>query len=178
MKFTASRVPGAWIIDITAIHDSRGFFAMTWLPDEFRKHGIEPALAQCNLAYNHKRGTLRGMHFQAAPHAQAKIIRCTRGALLDVIVDLRPESPAYRQWEAVELTAENHRMLYMPEGIAHGYLTLTDDVEAYYHASSPWQPSAESGVRWNDPAFAIAWPFAPVVISDKDAAWPDYVPTP
>ena len=125
MKFTESRIPGAWIIDITAIHDDRGFFAMTWLPDEFRQHGIEPALAQCNLAFNHKRGTLRGMHFQTAPHAQAKIIRCTRGALLDVIVDLRPESPAYCQWEAVELTAENRRMLYMPEGIAHGYLTLS-----------------------------------------------------
>ncbi len=178
MNFTASRIPGAWIIDIAAIHDPRGFFAMTWLPGEFRKHRIEPALAQCNLAFNHKRGTLRGMHFQAAPHAQAKIIRCTRGGLLDVIVDLRPESPAYRQWDAVELTAENHRMLYMPEGVAHGYLTLTDGAEAYYHASTPWQPSAESGVRWNDPAFAIAWPFAPVMISDKDAAWPDYVPTP
>jgi len=176
MKFTASQIPGAWIIDITAIHDHRGFFAMTWLPDEFRKHGVDPALAQCNLAYNHKRGTLRGMHFQSAPHAQAKIIRCTRGALVDVIVDLRPESPAYCQWEAVELTADNRRMLYMPEGIAHGYLTLTDDVEAYYHASAPWHPAAESGVRWNDPAFAIAWPFAPVLISDKDAAWPDYRP--
>jgi len=178
MKFTASRIPGAWIIDITAIHDHRGFFAMTWLPDDFRKHGIDPPLAQCNLAFNHKRGTLRGMHFQAAPYAQAKIIRCTRGGLLDVIVDLRPESPTYRQWDAVELTADNHRMFYMPEGIAHGYLTLADETEAYYHASTPWQPSAESGVRWNDPAFAISWPFAPVLISDKDAAWPDHVPTP
>lgn len=174
MKFTASRIPGAWVIDITAIHDHRGFFAMTWVPGEFRQRGIEPALAQCNLAYNHKRGTLRGMHFQAAPHAQAKIIRCTRGALLDVIVDLRPESPTYCQSDAVELTADNRRMLYMPEGIAHGYLTLTDDVEAYYHASTPWHPAAESGVRWDDPAFAIAWPFAPVLISDKDAAWPDH----
>ena len=147
---------------------------MTWIPAELRRHGIDPGLAQCNLAFNHKRGTLRGMHFQKAPHAQAKIIRCTRGALLDVIVDLRPESPAYCQWAAVELTADNHRMLYMPEGIAHGYLTLTDEVEAYYHASTAWEPKAESGVRWNDPAFGIAWPFAPLVISDKDAAWPDY----
>jgi len=174
MTFTESRIPGAWLIDITAIHDPRGFFAMTWIPAELRRHGIDPALAQCNLAFNHKRGTLRGMHFQKAPHAQAKIIRCTRGALLDVIVDLRPESPAYCQWAAVELTADNHRMLYMPEGIAHGYLTLTDEVEAYYHASTAWEPKAESGVRWNDPAFGIAWPFAPLVISDKDAAWPDY----
>ena len=174
MTFTESRIPGAWLIDITAIHDPRGFFAMTWVPSEFREHGIDPVLAQCNLALNHQRGTLRGMHFQTAPHAQAKIIRCTRGALLDVIVDLRPESPAYCQWAAVELTADNHRMLYMPEGIAHGYITLTDEVEAYYHASTPWEPKAESGVRWNDVAFAIEWPFAPLVISDKDAAWPDY----
>ena len=174
MIFTPSRIPGAWVIDIEPIHDRRGFFAMTWLPEEFRKRGLDPALAQCNLAFNHKRGTLRGMHFQTAPHAQAKLVRAIRGALLDVIVDLRDDSPTFRQWEAVELTADNRRMLYMPAGIAHGYLTLTDDTEAYYHSSSPWVPAAESGVRWNDPAFAIAWPIAPVVISDKDAAWPDF----
>jgi dTDP-4-dehydrorhamnose 3,5-epimerase len=172
MQFLPSRIPGAWVIDISPIGDERGFFATTWLPEEFRKHGIEPLLAQCNLAFNHKRGTLRGMHFQRSPHAQAKIVRATRGALLDVIVDLRHDSPTYRQWDAVELTADNHRMLYMPEGIAHGYLTLTDDVEAYYHASAPWAPQAESGVRWNDPAFGIRWPFEPVVISEKDAGWP------
>jgi dTDP-4-dehydrorhamnose 3,5-epimerase len=174
MQFTPSRIPGAWVIDITPIRDERGFFAMTWLPEELRRHGIEPALAQCNLAFNHKRGTLRGMHFQTPPHAQAKIIRATRGALLDVIVDLRPDSPAYCQWDAVELTADNRRMLYVPEGLAHGYLTLTDDVEAYYHASAPWRPAAESGVRWNDPAFKIAWPQDPVIISAKDAQWPPF----
>lgn len=174
MIFTPSRIPGAWIIDITALHDERGLFAMTWRPDEFRRHGIDPALAQCNLAFSYKRGTLRGLHFQTAPYAQAKIVRCTRGALLDVIVDLRPESQSCCQWEAVELTADNRRMLYMPKGIAHGYLTLTDDVEACYHASTPWEPTAESGVRWNDPAFGIEWPFAPVVISGKDAGWPDF----
>ena len=172
MKFTESRIPGAWVIDVTEIHDDRGCFAMTWLPGEFSKRGLDPSLAQCNLAFNHKRGTLRGMHFQAAPHEQVKIIRCTRGALLDVIVDLRPESPAYRQWEAVELSADNRRMFYIPKGIAHGYLTLTDAAEAYYHASMPWAPQAESGVRWNDPAFGIKWPFDPVLISEKDAAWP------
>jgi dTDP-4-dehydrorhamnose 3,5-epimerase len=172
MQFLPSRIPGAFVIDISPIRDERGFFATTWLPEEFRKHGIEPLLAQCNLAFNHKRGTLRGMHFQRSPHAQAKIVRATRGALLDVIVDLRHDSPTYRQWDAVELTADNHRMLYMPEGVAHGYLTLTDDVEAYYHASAPWAPQAESGVRWNDPAFGIRWPFEPVVISEKDANWP------
>ena len=172
MQFKPSRIPGAWVIDISPISDERGFFAMTWLPEAFRKHGIEPAFAQGNLAFNHKRGTLRGMHFQKSPHAQAKIVRATRGALLDVIVDLRAESPTYRQWDAVELTADNRRMLYMPEGIAHGYLTLTDDVEAQYQASAPWAPQAESGVRWNDPAFGINWPFEPLVISEKDRNWP------
>ena len=172
MQFTPSRIPGAWVIDISPIHDQRGFFAMTWLPEEFRARGIEPALAQCNLAFNHKRGTLRGMHFQRAPHAQAKMVRATKGALLDVIVDLRADSPTFRQWDAIELSADNRRMLYMPEGIAHGYLTLTDDVEAYYHASTAWVPQAESGVRWNDPAFAITWPFEPLVISEKDQSWP------
>lgn len=174
MKFTESRIPGAWIIDLTEIHDDRGFFAVTWRPEEFLQRGIEPAVAQCNLAFNHKRGTLRGMHFQSAPHAQAKIVRCTRGALVDVIADLRPESPTYCQWDAVELTADNHRMLYMPGGVAHGYLTLEDDTEAYYHASTPWVREAESGVRWNDPAFGIAWPSAPAIISGRDATWPDY----
>jgi dTDP-4-dehydrorhamnose 3,5-epimerase len=127
MIFQESKIPGAWIIDIEPLHDPRGFFAMTWLPDQFSKRGMNPALVQCNLAFNLRRGTLRGMHFQTAPHAQAKVIRTTRGALLDVIIDLREDSPTYRQWDAVELTADNHRMLYMPEGIAHGYLTLADD---------------------------------------------------
>ena len=172
MIYTPSRIPGAWVIDITPIKDARGFFAMTWLPDELRERGMNPNLAQCNLAFNHKRGTLRGMHFQKTPHAQAKIIRVTRGAVLDVIVDLRDDSPTYRQWDAVELTAENHRMFYMPEGIAHGYITLVDDTEAYYHASAPWAPQAESGVRWDDPAFAIEWPFAPTVVSERDGGWP------
>jgi dTDP-4-dehydrorhamnose 3,5-epimerase len=172
MVFQQSKIAGAWIIDIAPFRDHRGFFATTWLPDELRKHGIDPTLAQCNLAFNFKRGTLRGMHFQKAPHAQAKIIRATRGALVDVIVDLREDSPSYRKWDAVELSADNHRMLFMPEGIAHGYLTLEDNTEAYYHASSPYQPSAESGVRWDDPAFGIEWPFAPTEISDKDRQWP------
>ncbi len=172
MHYTPSRIPGAWILDPTRIHDARGFFAMTWLPDELRERGMSADLAQCNLAFNLKRGTLRGMHFQHAPHAQAKIIRATSGALLDVIVDLREDSPTFKQWDAVELSAENRRMFYMPEGVAHGYITLADNTEAYYHASSKWAPAAESGVRWNDPAFGIEWPMAPIVISEKDAAWP------
>jgi len=172
MIYTPSRIPGAWVIDLSPIADARGFFAMTWLPEELRERGMNPALAQCNLAFNHTRGTLRGMHFQKAPHAQAKIVRATRGALLDVIVDVREDSPTFKQWDAVELTADNRRMLYMPEGIAHGYLTLVDGTEAYYHASSPWVPQAESGIRWDDPAVAITWPFEPVVISEKDRTWP------
>jgi dTDP-4-dehydrorhamnose 3,5-epimerase len=174
MIYTPSRITGAWIMDVEPIHDQRGFFAMTWLPEELHERGMDPALAQCNLAFNHKRGTLRGMHLQAEPHAQVKIVRATRGSLLDVIVDLRPESATFRQWDAVELSADNRRMLYIPGGIAHGYLTLTDDTEVYYHASTPWAPQAEQGVRWDDPAFAIAWPFQPEVISGKDASWPDF----
>jgi dTDP-4-dehydrorhamnose 3,5-epimerase len=172
MQFTPSRIPGGWVIDITPIHDRRGFFAATWLPDELRQHGIDPTVAQCNLAFNHKRGTLRGMHFQKAPHAQAKVVRATRGALLDVIVDLRPDSTTWRQWESFELTADNRRMLYIPPGLAHGYLTLTDDAEMSYQASSPWTPQAEAGVRWNDPAFGIKWPFEPTVIAERDQTWP------
>ncbi len=174
MIYTPSRIHGAWVIDITPIPDERGFFAMTWLPSELAERGMNPALAQLNLAFNHKRGTLRGMHFQKAPHAQAKIVRATRGALLDVIVDLREDSPTSRQWDAVELTADNRRMLYMPEGIAHGYLTLTDDTEAFYHASSPWVPASESGVRWDDPAFKIEWPFEPTLVSERDRQWPGF----
>ncbi|HEX6214362.1 MAG TPA: dTDP-4-dehydrorhamnose 3,5-epimerase [Vicinamibacterales bacterium] len=172
MQFTSSSIPGAWVIDITPIHDDRGFFATTWLPDELRQRGIDSVVAQCNIAFNRRRGTLRGLHFQTAPHAQAKIVRATRGALLDVIVDLRPDSPTWRQWELFELTADNRRMLYIPPGLAHGYLTLTDDAEMFYQASTPWAPQAEAGVRWNDPAFGIKWPFEPTVISAKDQTWP------
>jgi dTDP-4-dehydrorhamnose 3,5-epimerase len=174
MIYTPSRIRGAWIMDVEPIHDQRGFFAMTWLPEELRERGMDPALAQCNLAFNHKRGTLRGMHLQSEPHAQIKIVRATRGALLDVIVDLRPDSPMFKSWDAVELSADNRRMLYIPAGVAHGYITLADDTEVYYHASSLWAPGAERGVRWNDPAFAIEWPLQPVVISEKDASWPDF----
>lgn len=172
MIFTETRIPGAWIVDPKPIVDDRGLFAMTWLPAEFESRGLDASLAQCNLAWNHKRGTLRGMHFQRAPHEQAKLVRCTRGAVLDVVVDLREGSPTFRQWEAIELNQDNRRMLYIPKGLAHGYLTLTDGVEVFYQTSSPWAPQAEAGVRWNDPAFGIEWPFEPVKISERDATWP------
>lgn len=172
MNFTETRIPGAWIVDPKPIVDDRGLFAMTWLPAEFESRGLDASLAQCNLAWNHQRGTLRGMHFQRAPHAQAKLVRCTRGAMLDVVVDLREGSPTYRQWASIELNQDNRRMLYIPKGLAHGYLTLTDGVEVFYQTSSPWAPQAEAGVRWNDPAFGITWPFEPVKISERDATWP------
>jgi len=174
MLFTETILPGAFIIDIAPIHDERGFFARTWAPEEFQKRGLDPALAQCNASWNKKRGTLRGMHFQSEPFGEVKIVRCTGGAMLDVIVDLRKSSPTYRQWTSVELTASNHRALYIPKGLAHGFITLTDDVEVYYHVSAPFSPAHATGVRWNDPAFTITWPFEPTVISEKDRAWPDF----
>ena len=172
MTFTESRLPGAWIIDPRVIGDARGVFAVVWVAEEFTRRGLDASLSQCNLAWNRDRGTLRGMHFQIAPHEQVKVVRCTRGALLDVIVDLRPESPTYRRWDSVELTADNRRMIYVPGGFAHGYLTLADETEAYYHASTPYAPEFESGVRWDDPVFGIAWPAQPTVISAKDLGWP------
>jgi len=175
MTFTESALAGAWIIDITPIEDERGFFARTWAPEEFTARGLDPGLAQCNLAYNHRRGTIRGMHFQRAPFSEVKIVRCTRGAICDVILDLRPDSPTFLKWVAEELTADNRRMLYVPPGFAHGYQTLVDEVETYYHVSTPFSPSHADGVRWNDPAFAIAWPLGePTVISARDRNWPDF----
>ena len=172
MTFTESRLAGAWIIDAKTISDDRGGFAVVWVADEFARRGLDTSLAQCNLAWNNRRGTLRGMHFQVPPHEQVKVVRCTRGALVDVIVDLRPGSPTFRLWDAVELTADNHRLIYVPAGFAHGYLTLVDNTEAYYHASTPYAPKHESGVRWDDPAIGIQWPFEPASISDKDRVWP------
>jgi dTDP-4-dehydrorhamnose 3,5-epimerase len=174
VTFTETRIPGAWIVDITPLHDERGFFAMTWAASEFATRGLEGSLAQCNLAFTRRKGTLRGMHYQRAPHEQVKLVRCDRGAVLDVVVDLRPHSPTFRQWDSVELSAENRRMLYIPGGLAHGYITLTDDAEVFYQASTPWAPQAEAGVRWDDAAFHITWPVTPVVISERDATWPDY----
>jgi dTDP-4-dehydrorhamnose 3,5-epimerase len=172
MTFTESRLAGAWIIEPKVIHDARGLFAVTWNAEELERRGLDARLSQCNLAWNRHRGTLRGMHFQVPPFEQVKIVRCTRGALLDVIVDLRPGSATQRQWVTVELTADNHRMIYVPAGFAHGYLTLEDGTEAYYHASTPYAPTHESGVRWDDPALGIEWPTQPSVISAKDRGWP------
>ena len=175
MIFTETELPGAYVIDLEPREDERGFFARTWCANEFAEHGLTTRLVQCNLSFNPTVGTLRGMHFQHAPHAEVKVVRCTRGALYDVIIDLRPGSSAFKHWIAVELTANNRRGLYVPEGFAHGFQTLVRDTEASYQVSEFYTPSAEGGVRWNDPAFGIDWPHADErVISEKDSNWPDF----
>lgn len=179
MIFTPLELDGAFVVDLELREDERGFFARTWSREEFEQHGLNPAVEQCNLSFNHRRGTLRGMHFQRPPHAEVKLIRCTRGAIFDVIVDLRPGSATYTHWLGVELSAENRRALYVPEGFAHGYQTLVDATETQYQVSEGYAPDAEGGVRWDDPAFRIEWPTAEMrTISEKDRAWPDYEPVP
>jgi dTDP-4-dehydrorhamnose 3,5-epimerase len=179
MTFTETELPGAYLIDLEPRTDERGFFARAWCRREFEEHGLSPQLVQCNVAYNRGAGTLRGMHFQIPPRAEAKLVRCTRGAIYDVIVDLRPQSPTYTHWIGVELNDENRRMLYVPEGVAHGYQTLVSGTETFYQVSEYYTPEAEGGVRWDDPAFNITWPDAERrIISAKDQAWPDYRPVP
>lgn len=175
MIFTESELPGVFIVDLQPLADERGFFARAWSETEFLEHGLTGRIVQSNVSFNNRRGTLRGMHYQAAPHQEAKLVRCTRGALYDVAIDLRPSSATYMRWTGVELTADNRRMLYVPEGFAHGFQTLQDGTEVFYHVSEFYRPEAERGVRWDDPQFAIAWP--PVeqrTISGKDANWPDF----
>jgi len=176
MKFKATKLKGAFIIEMELIRDSRGFFARAWCQKEFEDHGLVAQVVQANVSYNRKKGTLRGMHYQVAPVEETKLVRCVRGGIYDVIIDLRPESPTYKQWMGVELTAENYKMLYVPENFAHGLQTLEDDTEVIYQVSQFYTPGAERGMRWNDPAFRIEWPQDIEVISDKDADWPDYMP--
>jgi dTDP-4-dehydrorhamnose 3,5-epimerase len=173
--FTETTVSGAFVIDLEPRGDERGFFARTFCRAEFEEHGLNPYIDQCNLSRSVQAGTLRGMHFQLPPHEEAKLVRCTRGALYDVALDLRPDSPSYLRWVGAELTAENHRMLYVPEGCAHGFQTLVAETEVFYQVSAAYAPDAERGVRWNDEAFQIEWPeVEDRVISDKDRSWPDY----
>ena len=174
MKFYETKLPGAYIIDLEKLEDERGFFARTWCRKEFENQGLEASIAQANTSFNARAGTLRGMHYQVAPYQETKLIRCTRGALYDVIVDLRSESSTYKRWTAVELTASNYRMLYVPADFAHGFITLEDNTEANYLVSEPYTPGAEGGLRWNDPDFGIHWPRTVEVISEKDAGWPDF----
>jgi len=174
MIFTETKLKGAFLIDLQKSQDERGFFARTWCHEEFAAHGLNTQLAQCNISFNRKKGTLRGMHYQTAPHAEAKLVRCTRGAIYDVIVDLRPDSPAFKQWFAATLTADNHAMLYVPEGFAHGLQTLADDSEVFYQMSQSYHPECAAGVRWNDTAFAIEWPDDERTLSVKDREYPDF----
>jgi dTDP-4-dehydrorhamnose 3,5-epimerase len=174
MIFHPLRLSGAYLIEPERKNDERGFFAQTWSQEEFAVYGLSTQLVQCSISYNERCGTLRGIHYQAAPYREAKIVRCTMGAIFDVLVDLRRESHTFRQWVASELTAENRRALYCPEGIAHGFLTLTDSTEVFYQITECYHAESARGVRWNDPAFSIVWPFSPIVIATRDAQYPDF----
>jgi dTDP-4-dehydrorhamnose 3,5-epimerase len=174
MIFAEAKLKGAFIVEPERLEDERGFFARTWCQREFEAHGLNTRWVQCNISFNRTRGTLRGMHYQAAPYEEAKLIRCTMGAIYDVIVDLRPESPTFKQHIAVVLTAQNHKMLYVPEGFAHGFLTLEDNTEVFYQMSEFYVPGYSRGIRWNDPAFGIQWPADVQVISERDQNHPDF----
>jgi len=176
MRFTETAVRGAWRIDADPIADARGSFTRTFSAAEFAAHGLNPGVLQCNLSFNRTKGTLRGMHYQADPWAEAKLVRCTAGALYDVVVDLRPDSPTFKRWDAVELEAGTPRLFYIPEGCAHGFQTLADGTELFYQVSREYRPDAGRGVRWNDPAFGIRWPLPVSVIADRDAGYPDWAP--
>lgn len=175
MIFTETKLKGSFIIDVQRREDERGFFARSWCQDEFKEHGLNPRLVQCNISFNQKRGTLRGMHYQAAPFAEAKMVRCTMGAIYDVIIDLRPTSATFKQWVSVELTAENHRALYVPENFAHGFQTLLDDTEVFYQMSEFFHPECACGVRWDDPAFGIEGFSVPNIMSRQDGEYPDFL---
>ena len=171
MIFTETKLKGAFIIDIDRREDSRGFFARTFCQHEFEAHGLKPVIAQANVAFNHKKGTVRGMHFQYPPVAETKLLRCTRGAIMDIIVDVRPESPTYLQHIAVELSEDNRRALYVPERFAHGYQVLSDKTETSYQVGEFYTPGSEGGLLYNDPRLGLPWPLPVTVISDKDQEW-------
>lgn len=174
MIFSETKLKGAFIIEPERLEDERGFFARTWCQREFEAHGLDPHLVQCNISFNKKRGTLRGMHFQVSPHAEAKLVRCTMGAIYDVILDLRPDSPTYKRWLALELTAENRKTLYIPKGLAHGFQTLADNTEVFYQMSEFYHSESARGVRWDDPTFGIEWPIVDATISGKDKGYPNF----
>jgi dTDP-4-dehydrorhamnose 3,5-epimerase len=174
MNFTSTRLNGAWIVDVEKRRDERGFFARTWCRRELAARGLDSEVAQESVSHNVRRGTLRGLHFQLPPHEETKIVRCLDGAIHDVIVDLRPRSPTFRRCEGFELSAENRRALYIPKGFAHGFQTLTDDADIAYQISAFYAPEAAAGYRYDDPAFAIAWPLSVAVIGERDLAWPAF----
>ena len=174
MEFTETRLKGAYLVRLKRIEDHRGFFARGFCRDEFASHGLNSNMMQLNVGFSHSKGTLRGLHYQEAPHAEAKFVRCTRGAIYDVIVDVREGSPTRGQWVGAELTADDGTMLYAPEGFAHGYQTLVDNAEMYYLTSAPYASKAAKGVRFDDPLLSIEWPLTVAVISDADRNWPDF----
>ncbi len=168
MKFIETKLKGAFIIELERLDDERGFFARTFCQREFEEYGLNPKVVQCNMSFNGKKGTLRGMHYQAFPYEEAKLVRCIKGAIYDVIIDLRPNSIAFKKWLAVDLTEQNRRMIYIPEGFAHGFQTLRDNTEIFYQMSEFFRPEYARGVRWNDPAFEIGWPIEDPIISTND----------
>lgn len=174
MTFLETKISGVLEIHPEIIHDERGFFARSWCQEEFASQGLNPRLVQCNISASLRKGTLRGMHYQAAPFAETKLVRCTRGSIFDVALDLRPDSPTYKRWTAAVLTEGNHYMLCIPEGCAHGFLTLEDNCEVFYQMSEFYHPEMARGVRWDDPAFGIEWPGKVEVISARDASYPDF----
>ena len=176
--FKPTALPGAFIVDIERREDERGFFARTWCRREFARMGLNTELSQCNISYNRHRGTLRGMHWQAEPHAEAKLVRCSRGTIWDVVIDLRPASATYMSHFGVELDAASGRALYVPEGLAHGFVTLEDDCEVSYQMSEFYEPSATRGLRWNDRSFGISWPIENPILHPRDASYPDFVVEP
>ena len=176
VKVTPLYLPGAFLIEIDPASDERGFFARTWCEEELASHGLDTRIAQCSVSFNQRRGTLRGMHYQAAPREEAKLVRCTQGIVYDVLLDLRPHSPTYCKWTAKELSARNRRSVYVPPGIAHGFQTLSDEAELFYQISQPFAAALAQGVRWDDPAFDIAWPEPVSSLSNRDRHYPDFRP--
>ncbi len=174
MRFLETPIAGAWLVEPETRTDERGFFARLWCRDEFAARGLRADFVQCNDSFSVSRGTLRGLHYQAAPHGEIKLVSCIRGRVFDVLVDLRQDSPTFLKWFGADLTAENRRMLYVPEGCAHGYLTLEDASEVVYPVTTPYHPEAERGLRWNDPAIGIKWPIEPTAMSPKDRQWSDW----
>jgi dTDP-4-dehydrorhamnose 3,5-epimerase len=174
MEFHSTRLQDAYLVRLEPARDARGFFARTFCVEEFAAHGMESKYPQHSISFSARKGTLRGMHYQRDPRSEAKLVRCTRGAIFDVIIDIRPDSPTYRRWQEFELSSENGHQLYIPKGFAHGFQTLSDDVEVNYLISTPYAPELARGIRHDDPAFGISWPLAVTEISEKDLHWPDF----
>jgi dTDP-4-dehydrorhamnose 3,5-epimerase len=172
--FTETKLNGAFILEPQKLEDDRGFFARSWCQQEFEARGLNARVVQCNISFNEKKGTLRGMHYQISPHEEAKLVRCTRGSIYDAIIDLRAESATFKQHLGLVLAAHDHNMLYVPEGFAHGFVTLEDDTEVFYQMSEFYSPEHARGIRWNDPTFGIVWPVVPSTISDQDRSYPNF----